>query len=131
MPFFNYHQNNSGGSFTVDHSVTHDVIIEAKDAEHADRKAASIGIYFDGCRAGQDCECCGDRWYGASDLDRTERPAIHGEDLTSDWGPSSCSWVTGYPDRPRAIVYYADGRVCGFGPFMVLNRGEHTIQETP
>jgi hypothetical protein len=39
--------------------------IEAESAEHADEKAAEIGIYFNGCDDGRDCPCCGDRWYEA------------------------------------------------------------------
>ena len=60
--FFEYSQNNSGGSFKISESVTTHVVIEAHDADHANRIAEEIGIYFDGCDKGMDCSCCGDRW---------------------------------------------------------------------
>ena len=60
MKTFTYHQNNSGGFFVGPKSVT----IEAESAEDADRIAEEEGlVYFDGVENGQDCECCGDRWY--------------------------------------------------------------------
>jgi hypothetical protein len=61
--FFFYDQNNTGGSFDVDENVAEYVIIEAFDVEHANQRAQEIGIYFDGCAKGLDCDCCGDRWY--------------------------------------------------------------------
>ena len=59
--FYHYSQNNSGGSFDFDKKagITHHVVIEAESAEAADRKAESIGLYFDG---EGDCPCCGERW---------------------------------------------------------------------
>ncbi len=65
--FYHFSQNNSGGSFTFDakRGITHHVIIEAKDDAHANERAESIGLYFDGCDDGPDCPCCGDRWYRA------------------------------------------------------------------
>jgi hypothetical protein len=63
--FYHYRQNNSGGQFIIDDSVTVNVYIEANSSREADYKATDIGIYFDGVNKGMDCECCGDRWYGA------------------------------------------------------------------
>lgn len=62
--FFEYCQNNSGGSFDIDdeRGIGVKVWIEATSAEDADRRAEAIGIYFDGCDKGMDCDCCGDRW---------------------------------------------------------------------
>lgn len=61
---FRFDQNNSGGSYDEDHSrgIGSNVYIEAVDALHANARAESIGIYFDGCEKGMDCDCCGDRW---------------------------------------------------------------------
>lgn len=60
--FYDYHQNNSGGSFDVDDKVCHQVVVEAKSADEANEIAMDLGIYFDGCSEGMDCNCCGDRW---------------------------------------------------------------------
>lgn len=65
MPIYIFTQNNSGGSFDFDEKsgITHYVFIEAKDYKDANERAQNIGIYFNGCDEGLDCECCGDRWY--------------------------------------------------------------------
>jgi hypothetical protein len=63
--FYSFRQNNSGGSYVRDDDLDASVYIEAVDADHANARAANIGIYFDGCSTGQDCSCCGDRWYPA------------------------------------------------------------------
>jgi hypothetical protein len=62
--FYEFDQNNSGGSFDVDEKrgIGVNVWIEALSVEDANDRAERIGIYFNGCEAGQDCECCGDRW---------------------------------------------------------------------
>ena len=63
MKFYFFDQNNSGGSFVVDDKLCHRVIIEASNVDEAIDIAENMGIYFDGCSTGNDCECCGDRWY--------------------------------------------------------------------
>jgi len=63
LKFFEFNQNNSGGGFDTDDKVCHRVIIEAKDSDEASDIAEGLGIYFNGCESGMDCECCGDRWY--------------------------------------------------------------------
>lgn len=65
MVWFEFNQNNTGGSFEVNEMVCHRVYIEAKDADEANKIAIDMGIYFDGCSTGMDCFCCGDRWYPA------------------------------------------------------------------
>jgi hypothetical protein len=65
MPFYHYRQNNSGGHFDVDEEVSINVCIEASSVSAADARAENVGIYFNGCDTGQDCSCCGDRWYTA------------------------------------------------------------------
>lgn len=72
MPFFEFHQNNSGGAFKP---PAINVIIEADNANEANEKALWHGIYFDGCAYGLDCSCCGDRWYPQWDDDGTEAPS--------------------------------------------------------
>jgi hypothetical protein len=63
--FYEYDQNNSGGSFhnSEKEGIAEYVIIEALNAAHANARAEEIGLYFNGCDAGKDCSCCGDRWY--------------------------------------------------------------------
>ena len=70
MMFYKFWQNNSGGNYDTDIDVglNHQVIIEADTKDEALEKAFNIGIYFDGVRAGRDCECCGDRWSSPSEL---------------------------------------------------------------
>lgn len=98
--FYCFNQNNSFGKFDDNDDVCGFVIIEAQDAEAANLKAELIGIYFDGCDKGWDCNCCGDRWYRASESDGTERPEIYGT-------PVEEAEIRFF--RTRAYVYYADG----------------------
>lgn len=104
--FFDYSQNNSGGSFQEDAEagITNHVIIEAYDASEADDKAEQIGIYFDGIDKGLDCGCCGDRWcttYGEGD----EIPMIYGTPLVEGQPYKS------FLDWTEVLVYihYANG----------------------
>jgi hypothetical protein len=86
MPWFTFSQNNSGGSFVLDkgRGLTHYVAIEARDAEHANERAQSIGIYFNGCDDDRDCPCCGDRWYELwSDEKGSDEPEHYGTPLKS------------------------------------------------
>ena len=101
--FFHYSQNNSGGSFDIDDSVAHHVIIQAVSAQHADQIAIDIGIYFDGCENGQDCSCCGDRWYSAQGDEGTEAPLLYGAD------PAEYKDMFGKPGLPVCHVYHLDG----------------------
>lgn len=102
--FFTYNQNNSGGQFLISESegIAEYVIIEATDADHANARAESIGIYFDGCETGSDCPCCGDRWYPVDDSDGTDVPTIYGEPVetvTKDWF------------QKHVYIHYIDGTV--------------------
>jgi len=63
MEFFEFNQNNSGGSFTTNDKLCHRLFIEAGDADEANIIAENLGCYWDGCESGNDCSCCGDRWY--------------------------------------------------------------------
>lgn len=112
MSFYTYDQNNSGGAFDfdADAGIAHYVIVEAASSDDADERAERIGIYFDGCDDGRDCDCCGDRWYRAwSDGD--DAPLVYGHDVYSyknlDWS----AWRRHYPDVPEAFVHYVDGTV--------------------
>lgn len=105
--FYHFRQNNSGGSFDIDidRGISVSVIVEATSSDHANDRAEEIGLYFDGCRAGRDCDCCGDRWYaqwGTAEGDPV--PSKYGSPL----GPSMFrSWAG---DQPDTIVHFLDGR---------------------
>jgi hypothetical protein len=98
--FYEYYQNNSGGSFIMNDDVAHFVFIEADSAKEADARAEEIGIYFDD-NFDVDCECCGTRWsyaYGGE-----ETPMIYDkpvEEYVDMWTPEG---------KAYAYVYYKDG----------------------
>lgn len=102
MTFYLFSQNNSGGIFHRDHDVDEIVIIEAENADEANEKAEEIGIYFDGCDAGRDCECCGDRWYPAWGDNGSEKPEIYGEGAEDGF------------DGYRVIIHYANGNKASY-----------------
>lgn len=86
LKWYHFDQNNSGGSFDIDACVDKSVYIQAYDAESANNIAESVGIYFDGCDAGLDCECCGDRWSRLYwDEDGHEVPTCYGKPVTCDF----------------------------------------------
>ena len=112
MAFYTYNQNNSGGGnwdFDPDAGISAFVIVEANTPADADHKAESIGLYFDGCDSGRDCDCCGDRWYRAwSDGDAI--PTVYGKDVFTASG-ERCVFAHYFPDDPQVFVHYADGTV--------------------
>jgi len=77
--YFEFSQNNSGGSFDRDENIAEYVIIAAKDADHANERAREIGIYFGGVLNGSDCDCCGDRWSEAWRNEGMETPMLYGQ----------------------------------------------------
>jgi hypothetical protein len=94
--FYEFSQNNSGGTFVVNDKLDEMVIIEAESPVEANRRAELIGVYFDG---DGDCRCCGNRWSSVwEDEKGTEVPSYYDEpiDLT---------------EYRKAIIHYADGRV--------------------
>lgn len=102
--FYTYRQNNSGGYFDTDKNrgISVFVIVEADSAEHADRKAGEIGLYFDG---EGDCECCGSRWSETWESDGEEFPHIYGE---SAWN-YDFRWELEDIDV-SCYIHYLDGR---------------------
>lgn len=102
--FFHFSQNNSGGHFHADESVAHHVIIEAVDALHANARAESIGLYFDGCDKDIDCSCCGDRWYAKWNGDVGDAgPMIY------DKRPEEYCDIFTKSGDPYCHVYFLDG----------------------
>jgi hypothetical protein len=113
MAFYEYRQNNSGGGFDFDANagISVYVIIEAEDAEHADLRAQRVGLYFGG---EGDCSCCGDRWYNASEYDKSNVPSVCGDpiqDVDFEVG-YHYKWIN---DGPEAYVHFADGEIQGYG----------------
>lgn len=101
--WYHYRQNNSGGSFLVDRErgTSVNVYIEAESAYHADHRAETIGLYFGG---EGDCDCCGDRWYTASDYQIVTTPPEKGEPLVRDDNDEN-NWVTKWTDAGEAESY--------------------------
>lgn len=93
--WFCFRQNNSGGKFVGPKYI----LVEAPRASIANALAQDHGVYFNGCAAGMDCPCCGDRWYPMyDDHDATDSPCIYGEAVE--------------PSDDMMLVYL-DGRVEG------------------
>lgn len=105
--FYCYRQNNSGGCFDLDDNrgIGETVWIEATSPEHANQRAEFIGIYFDGVNKGEDCDCCGDRWWPTCSLDTNEIPMYYDTPIyetNNDYGFST-----------RSYVHMMDGRIIG------------------
>jgi len=101
--YFRYTQNNSGGRFNIDDKVAHHVIIQAHSASEANNLAKGVGIYFNGCDADIDCNCCGDRWSEAWDTEGTDTPLIYGGD------PATHEDIFTPVGAPVCHVYHLDG----------------------
>ena len=104
MPFYTYNQNNSGGRYQLDEysGIAEYVIIEANNAKQANAIATSIGIYFNGVEEGNDCSCCGDRWYTAEEYDATEIPSIYSDPVETHKGMFSSY---------SSAVHYLNGEI--------------------
>jgi hypothetical protein len=98
--FFTYNQNNSGGSYAIDDTITRTVVIEADTADEANTKAEELGIYFNGVAEGSDCACCGDRWSKAYDDDGVLRMDLGEYELNSYWVEK---------DEPIVYIYRKNG----------------------
>jgi hypothetical protein len=102
--FFTFNQNNSGGHFTRNANVDHYVIVEATHWADASQRAQNLGIYFNGVNEGNDCECCGDRWYESN----------NGTDVPSSYGSPFTLANASDKKNPRehtVVIHYLDGRV--------------------
>lgn len=99
---YTFEQNNSGGRFHVDETVTRIMIIEAYDADHAVLIGKSLGIYLDGVSCEIDCPCCGDRWYYPSEnkMDHDELCRI-----TDEWCFDRDT------EEPIVRIYRLDGTI--------------------
>lgn len=85
--FYEFRQNNSGGSFNTKMPLY--MWIEASSKEEACAIAEEHGVYFDGVDEGMDCPCCGDRWYRPwRSMTREEVD----ESLAFELGPDAFNW---------------------------------------
>lgn len=113
LKWFEYRQNNSGGSFTYDpqNGISVNVYIQAQDAREADYKAEAIGLYWDGCQSGMDCDCCGDRWYPQNRYwgDGDPVDEVPGPDEPFDEEQHWHKWIDGY----ETFVHRYDGSFYG------------------
>jgi hypothetical protein len=117
--WYEFRQNNSGGSFAINDDVSVYVLIQAASTLEANCKARDIGIYFDGVSNGQDCECCGDRWYAADDAlsSFTTYNWRNRFEPTEHANVREYAKAHAYADmwakdgKPSVILYYADGTV--------------------
>ena len=107
--FYTYNQNNSSGFFVLDDTVTHHVIVEADSHEDANSRAEGVGLYFDGCRKGFDCSCCGDRWSRQWPDEGDPEPMIY------DTPVASFTEMFAQKGQRYAYVYYKDGSKVAFG----------------
>lgn len=110
--FYTFHQNNSGGRFKIDDTVTTYVIIEADSASDANLRAEQVGIYFDGCYKEIDCDCCGDRWHDVDDRDATDVPMIYNE-TAEEFGNDN--WCGAKSGESYCHIYYKDGSKRSYG----------------
>jgi hypothetical protein len=110
MKFYEFSQNNTGGSFDVDEHVCHRLFIEADDVTMATDIAINLGVYFNGVARDMDCPCCGDRWYEQwvdgisfpykySDTQIFDDVESYAQYLADDWG-----WTS-----PDARIFYKNG----------------------
>ena len=106
MKFYEFSQNNSGGYFDVDEKICHRLFIEAESEGEAIKKAEIIGVYFDGVDNGMDCECCGDRWYGCSEVEFPHYSGADSVEEVAQFLADNYGWTT-----PDARIFYVDDSI--------------------
>lgn len=107
--FFQFRQNNSGGSFDFDknNGISVIVIIEAPDANVANAIAEGKGIEFD-----SGCPCCGDRWDRMDSCDGDEVPTYYKDPVLTSPKPNY-TWGQ-EKQMPEGYIHYLDGRIVPF-----------------
>jgi len=123
--FYEFSQNNIGGSFVTDSKICHRLFIEADSVRDAIDKAEDLGCYWNGVDEGYDCECCGDRWYPSSD-------AVDLKRINKDWGGYEISeWVReneSSDDVLKNLISRYKGSVWTKGPDITKKYGTHVIE---
>ena len=111
MNWYQFSQNNSGGSFVVDDKLCCELYIEAQNTDEANTIAERLGVYFDGVEQGLDCECCGDRWYPGH---KVELPYTTADKRVLEDIVSYVQYLVDTYGRlatPDARIFYHDGTV--------------------
>lgn len=116
--WYRYNQNNSGGTFDEDENLCQEIFIEAADAEEANAKAQTLGVYFDGCETERDCPCCGDRWYRAYapetfPLKWDNDTSFASIEEYADFLTNGLAWRIQWTSV-SVRLFYADGRVVAY-----------------
>lgn len=109
--WYEFNQNNSGGSFTVDDQVCHVLYIEADSVNEANHKAIDKGVYFNGFENGIDCYCCGDRWDQGEPL---EFPLVYSPELSFQNIEELADYLSIGSNMSLTYIarfFYADGTV--------------------
>ena len=112
--FWTFRQNNSGGSFDFnkERGISVEVIIEANTADEASARAQDIGLYFDGCANGQDCPCCGDRWYDSTSYDKGDpAPSHYNTPIILNQPMPKTDFGHKWMDGAEGYIHYLDGRI--------------------
>lgn len=112
--FYEYRQNNSGGTFHLDKKsgLSVLVIFEADSAVEANHRAEDAGIYFDGLDTGRDCYCCGTRWDPLVDNEfGSDEPSMYRTPLSNkeEVGKFSDYTLRSLYPTPFGYIHYADG----------------------
>lgn len=109
LKWYQFRQNNSGGSFVQNDSIGTYVLIQAYSAEEANDLAENkAGIYFNGCDDGLDCSCCGDRWYRAYSSDKGDKEPVIYDTPVEDYFSKQRDVLSSF-FHDTAVVYYFDG----------------------
>lgn len=101
--FYKFTQNNSGGSFDVDDTLCHRLIIEATSENAASSIAENLGCYWNGVDNDIDCSCCGDRWSNYPDTIDLESINKDGWECTiycADDVDETAKWAAKYGKYP-------------------------------
>ena len=102
--FYEFIQNNTGGSFNTDSKLCHRLFIEADSVRDANDKAENLGCYWNGVKAGYDCKCCGDRW--SQETDSLDMEGMNIE----QYAQKSADFDGGYT-KPECRIFYKNGEV--------------------
>jgi hypothetical protein len=111
MAFYEFDQNNTGGSFDVDDKLCRRLWIEADSESEAEAKAFNMGVYYNGCDDERDCPCCGDRWYSPSVMKQfpykySDKTTFQSIDDYAQYMADNYGWTV-----PDIRIFYKDGNV--------------------
>lgn len=116
MEFYEFTQNNSGGSVDSSGQLCHRLFIEADGERKATKKAKDLGVYFNGINKGTDCGCCGDRWTAPDKIEipyrfgtfSKEEAEKYAKVYNAEFGPTTWGFLGGDPDPDRCDIVFND-----------------------